>query len=433
LQREILTFTLREIIQLITPINDFSDKMQDPTMSFIMKQFKKYYNSQDIELPERLSRREFGFMFFDRGFVLRHIGFRNRQELKSYIVENIPSHIYYSSAYYDNPAAQTMAEKGWMGADMVFDLDADHVKGASELSYPEMLQLVKREVIRLLDEFILGDLGFDIKRLKIVFSGGRGYHVHIRDPRVFKLGSHERREIVDYITGTNLDFEWIFPTKPFDAVRFGQKMWTKFRREMPDKMAGGWRRRMAAGIGRFIVDLEVMGEDEAIRRYSSIKDSSGRAIGEKTMRGMYRELFERRGGKKGVDRMREESNLEIFSKQNYLSALIRLLEEHAKISLVGETDEPVTSDVKRLIRLPLSLHGKTGLVVTTLAKEELDHFDPLRDAIPVTIGGGDIRMEVNEPVDIELRGERIKLSRGETEVPEFAALFLACRKIARVI
>ncbi|MCA1813180.1 MAG: hypothetical protein LC624_04420 [Halobacteriales archaeon] len=35
----------------------------------------------------------------------------------------------------------------------------------------------------------------------------------------------------------------------------------------------------------------------------------------------------------------------------------------ALASMTGETDEPVTSDVKRLIRLPGSVHGKTGLRV----------------------------------------------------------------------
>ena len=34
----------------------------------------------------------------------------------------------------------------------------------------------------------------------------------------------------------------------------------------------------------------------------------------------------------------------------------------------GETDEPVTADVKRLIRLPGSLHGKSGLKVVTLTR-----------------------------------------------------------------
>ncbi|SVD73115.1 uncharacterized protein METZ01_LOCUS425969, partial [marine metagenome] len=39
-------------------------------------------------------------------------------------------------------------------------------------------------------------------------------------------------------------------------------------------------------------------------------------------------------------------------------------------------DEPVTGDIHRLIRLPGSLHGGTGLVVKILNVDELEKFDP---------------------------------------------------------
>ena len=41
----------------------------------------------------------------------------------------------------------------------------------------------------------------------MAFSGGRGYHIHIFDPKVLTLESPERREIVDYITGLGIDFD----------------------------------------------------------------------------------------------------------------------------------------------------------------------------------------------------------------------------------
>jgi DNA primase small subunit len=40
----------------------------------------------------------------------------------------------------------------------------------------------------------------------------------------------------------------------------------------------------------------------------------------------------------------------------------------------------VTTDIHRLIRLPGSLHGGTGLRVVPLSREEVDRFDPFRDA-----------------------------------------------------
>lgn len=409
--------------------------MSDKTETFIIRHFKKYYVTEKIEVPERLSRREFGFMFFDKTFVIRHIGFTSRQDLKSYLAENVPSHVYYSSAYYKHPNAQKMADKEWMGADLIFDLDADHVRGIEGMSYPQMLQRVKQEIMRLHDEFITGDLGFDSKHVKIVFSGGRGYHVHVTDPRVLSLGSHERREIVDYITGTELNFDWVFPSEPFDAKKFAERVYTIRRKRMPSTDSGGWKGRMSSGIRKFLSDMEVMGEKEAVKRFSSMKEEgTNRSIGEKTIKEMYHELFgKRKDGKRGSERIIDESNFEIFSRQPYLTAFLQLVESHVKVALVGETDEPVTSDIRRLIRLPSSLHGKTGLRVTCISREELNDFDPLRDAVPAMLTDRAVKMKLKEKIDIELRGERIALSDGENEVPEFFALFLACRKTAEIV
>lgn len=409
--------------------------MQDRTQRFVMSRFRKYYASEKLSTPERLSRREFGFMFFDRNFVLRHLGFRNRNELGEYIIEHVPSHVYHSAAYYKKPNAPTMPEKGWMGADLIFDLDADHVRGIEGLGYPEMLERVKGEMIKLLDWFITGDLGFDQSGLKIVFSGGRGYHIHVSDPRVLSLGSHERREIVDYITGTDLDIDWVFPSSPFDAKHFAQRTKTLHRRRMPDMTAGGWRRRMRDGIGRFLIDLEVMGENEAASKFSdTTPKGSRRAIGEKTVRKMHKELFSvAKDGKRGVDMMREDGIFEVFSSDLLLNAFLGMVENHVKVSLEGETDEPVTSDIKRLIRLPSSLHGKTGLRVVSLTRREIDDFDPLRDAIPSSLGDSPVKMNIQKDVDIRLRDERFSLREGENEVPEFAVLFLACRQFGTVL
>src|SRR5699024_11964031 len=68
----------------------------------------------------------------------------------------------------------------------------------------EMLAKCKKALLRLLD-FLENDFGF--RALTIVFSGGRGYHVHIRDPGVQALESDARREIVDYVRAIGLDFD----------------------------------------------------------------------------------------------------------------------------------------------------------------------------------------------------------------------------------
>src|SRR5512138_1285427 len=134
---------------------------------FVMQWFRRYYSDSPPPPPPRFDRREFGFMFFDKTFVQRHIGFSSNADLKRFLIQNVPSHAYYSSAYYRAPGAGTMEEKGWLGADLIFDLDADHIPGAEKLSYSEMLAKVKEKMIQLLDDFILGDLGISEKNLSV--------------------------------------------------------------------------------------------------------------------------------------------------------------------------------------------------------------------------------------------------------------------------
>lgn len=404
----------------------------DPSMRFVMSMFSKHYREVPLSMPDRFARREFGFMFFDRTFVMRHLSFPTRASLKNYLVEQVPSHVYYSCAYYEKPDAPKMAEKSWLGADLIFDLDADHVEGAKELSYEGMLERVKDEVVRLIDEFLLGDLGFDENNLKVAFSGGRGYHVHINDPRVMRLSSHERREIVDYVTGTDLDIDWVFPTVPFEARRFKDKVGTEYRRDMPKLEEGGWRRRIRRGIDDLLAELEALDEAEAMKRVSEALHTSTKETGGKTVEGMYADLFKGTEGKRGVDRMRSEDTFEVFSQKRHGDAFLRLVEMRVKGRMKGETDEPVTSDIKRLIRLPSSLHGKTGFQVVPMRRDDLDGFDPFVSAVPEAFGPREVTVSCEGPVEVRLKDRSYSLGEGKNDVPEFVAVHLLCRKLAKL-
>lgn len=393
-------------------------------LEFVMSWFRKYYADSPPPPPDRFGRREFGFMFFDKTFVQRHISFSKASDLNSFLREQVPAHVYYSSAYYELPAAATMEEKKWLGADLIFDLDADHIKGAEGLSYTDMLAEVKSEMARLLDDFILGDLGFNPAEIKVVFSGGRGYHVHVSDPRVMGLKSHERREIVDYITGTELDFDWVFEERAFEKRQFKQVTRVNKSRLLPSADSAGWRRRMRVGVERLLQELEGLSAQDVRARFVEARD-----VPDKLLEEMLSDLFSKRGGKSGADIMLGSDTLEVLSSSKGQILFLKMLEGHVKDELEGQVDEPVTSDIKRLIRLPQSLHGKTGLTVVPMSRDELDGFDPLRDAVPDMLPDDPVRLAVNGKVEIRLRGERFSLE-GNTEVPTFAALFLVCRRMA---
>jgi len=390
---------------------------------FVRSWFSRYYETCPPPAPERFGRREFGFMFIDRGFVQRHICFSRVSDLHDFLVRNTPAHTYYSSAYYENPAAATMEEKGWLGADLIFDLDADHIESTKGLSYEEMLSIVKRETMTLVDSFLLGDLGFSLSDLRIVFSGGRGYHIHISSERVMRLKSHERREIVDYLSGTDLNLDWVFPEKASFEKSFRQAKKVHKVRLIPAADSGGWRRRARMTIERLVDRLENASPAE-VREAFRLESVSDAIIG-----GMLADLYAPRGGKRGRDLILEKGRLEDFSDRRHQALFMKLVDTEMRRTMSGHVDEPVTSDIKRLIRLPFSLHGKTALVVTPLTRDELDHFDPLRDAVAEAFPGDPVRIIPRSKIDMRIGGERV-VAEEETEVPGFAALFLVCRGMA---
>ncbi len=99
-----------------------------------------------------------------------------------------------------------MQEKEWLGAELIFDLDADHIEGANKMTYAQILDEVKKHTLRLIN-VLMDDFGFTEDNIHLYFSGGRGYHVHIESDAVYQLDSDARREIGDYIRieGINID------------------------------------------------------------------------------------------------------------------------------------------------------------------------------------------------------------------------------------
>ncbi len=114
------------------------------------------------------------------------------------------------------------------------------------------------------------------------------------------------------------------------------------------------------------------------------------------------------------------------------------LEERGGLSLegvisAGNTDEPVTSDIKRLIRMPSSLHGKTGLQVIPLTRDAIDEFRPLRDAVPRVWTDDLVHVNLKNKISLEIRDQVFNLAPGVNDVPQYLAIFLAARGLATLV
>jgi DNA primase small subunit len=393
------------------------DSSAQRSLEFLKNSFQTYYTSNKLGLPDRFGRREFAFVLFGGKGMVRHLGFEKREMFWNFLAERVPQHTYYSSAYYQHPNAAKMVEKTWMGAELIFDLDSDHLPNAKKMGYVESLVEVKKEFIKLIEEFLLGDFGFKEKNLELYFSGGRGYHCHVKDPLVLDFDSNERREIVDYITGRDLDDSIIFHDQAIGRKSIGSHSFVTGKSlKMPTPDHDGWKGRISRGIIELVDEIKKSDHQEKkLQEYGVNKNNAER---------LAKELSEERVNRIKTGWLDQSPTIRKF----FLKSAVG----RTAVSLSsGETDEPVTCDVKRLIRLPSSLHGKTGLKVVKITVDDLKEFDPLRDA--VVLPDDPVRITLHQPVSLDMNNESYNLSEGEQEVPTYLAVFLIARKEAILV
>jgi DNA primase small subunit len=387
------------------------------SLEFLKYRFREYYEKNKIELPDRFGRREFAFVFFGGKGMMRHLGFEKKIHFSNFVKEKVPGHVYYSSAYYQKPDAATMQEKKWMGAELIFDLDSDHIPDAEKLSYIEQLNVVKKEFYKLVDDFLLNDFGFDKKYVELYFSGGRGYHCHVKDPKILSLDSNERREIVDYITGKDLKDSLVFHEQVTGTKRYGRRSYPSGKTlKMPTPDEPGWQGRISKGIIEIVNEIKKSENPiEKLKEYG-VKHSDAEKL--------LNDLSEERVRRIKEGRLDQSKAIRKFFLNN-------ALRKTAVSMSAGETDEPVTCDVKRLIRLPGSLHGKTGFKVVKILLDKLNDFDPLRAA--VVLPDESVKVELKQPLNIKMKGEEFNLKQEKQELPVYLAVFLIGRKMANII
>lgn len=382
--------------------------MDDRTREYLRGRFRDYYRRVSPSPPPDAHLREWGHIPWTPGTgttMVRHRSLYDLGDLETFFADTAPRHAYFSAARYDDPGASTMGKKGWRSADLVFDLDADHLPGVDPetTSYREMLAACKDALERLL-AFLEDDFAFD--DLTVVFSGGRGYHVHVRDEAVRELDSEARREVVDYVRAIDLDAEGLIRTVS-DRGTTKRVLRTE----------GGWGARVHEALVAYADDLREMDEEAAQSRLTEL-DGIGEGRAE-TILG----AFER-----NPDAVRE-GNVEAGGPG--VRRLVSALAARVTATETAPIDEPVTTDTRRLIRLPGTLHGGSGLVVTPIDRDDVAAFDPLCDAVPDRFVGRDIRIVCETDRTVELNGTRLSVAPGETAVPEFAGIFLMARGDAR--
>jgi DNA primase small subunit len=328
-----------------------------------------------------------------------------------------------------------MGKKEWTGADLIFDIDFDHIHTPCKMEHeywicevcnqaivgkhPPMcsqcnsrkfkkeawlcetcLDSAKSETLKLID-FLVDDFGFPPQDIEVVFSGHRGYHIHVEREEIKQLDQNARKEIVDYILGTGLkvDLHGLMEV----SRRTGKHVIG------PDLKDPGWAGKIARGV----YDLLVSSNLHQLKEIDGINASL---------------LYNHR-----------DEILQAWNNGTPWGAIrgigVKTWEKLVKASLFNQAvsiDTVVTTDVHRLIRMPFTLHGKTGLKVICVSSKSLERLDPLKEAIAFSKGSLQVfikaahRFRIGDTIYGPFQRETVKL-------PMAAAIYLFCKKAALLI
>ncbi|MGQ9514273.1 MAG: DNA primase small subunit domain-containing protein [Thermoproteota archaeon] len=398
--------------------------MNERSLNFLRQTFSSYYSSQrSMWAPTEIEKREFGFFLGKEKVMIRHKSFRNVETLLNFIVNEVPFDVYYSVATYDYPEEE-MSKKGWRYADIVFDIDADHLehrckdehdiwvcnackkegrgtkppscpncrkKELSEINWicDQCLGLAKLEVYKLI-EILTEDFGIRYENIDVYFSGHRGYHVHVQGS-LSTIDQLARKELIDYLTGVGMDLglqELLSTTK------------------VSKRLLPGWGTRVARSLYELVNDSWLDG-----------KLNGDRKVTVKRKQRILEELM--------------ENNIETLSRtldgRSFESLLASAIE---RVSV--KVDPVVTTDIHRLFRLPETLNSKTGFLKKEVPQERLANFDPLREA--AVLRGDPMKVSVRFAPKFSLSGESYGPYNDEVvTVPKEVAVLLICKEVAECL
>lgn len=376
--------------------------MDEASKLVLQRYFKEYYfrYSGRIRQPSEIQSREFGYTHFGGGMI-RHLSYGDIGVFRALLVKEAPAGVYCSNSYYRDPSAE-MDVKGWIKADLIFDIDADLLKlpckkvhdvwlckqcGRKEFGMrPEVcpecksnkilefswacqlcLQGSKAETLRLID-FLKGDFGISESKIRVYFSGNAGYHLEVLDDSMETLDQHGRAEISDYLTAQGA------MTAPYNTLRLSPS-------------DPGWRGKVA----RYIRDLPPKTPPFRTNEFP-------------------RRLLE-------MTKDFDSGEMSKFIQLAIRANAVRL-------------DAMVTTDIHRIFRMPETLNQKTGLVKREC---ELDSFDPMIQAIALPDSKEDVEIIADICPKIELGGNSYGPYRNErAKLPLYAAVYLIAKGGAKV-
>ena len=325
---------------------------------------REYYESADL-LVEDIHRREISI-----DLNVRNIYCNSIDDLRSKILDRqkAPSGIFASTGYYLDPHDC----KDLINYDLVFDLDTDNT---FENRF-DQIEDSRKITLRMIDT-VLKDLGFEKEDMLIEYSGSKGFHVTITDEYYRNLDAVERRQLIDYIQGKGVDKANIIvdgKLRPY-----------------------GWGRQVGHFINEVILSPDFDSEDlnkyfgkNVVKKISALLENPQKV--EDLKAGRFREFT------------------------GLLPATMRFTKE-----LSDYLDRKVTTDRRRVLRVPGSIHGKSGLPSIRVDYDDLVLTEIIVDKLMTTVGTDEVTILLEEDVTIDFPYKKT-ITAGEQTLPRYEAL-----------
>jgi DNA primase small subunit len=303
---------------------------------------RQYYRKEwDVkQIPDfiikSIHQREFGFDHYGKGPNDRYRTFRNQDYLRKFMRYRTPFAAYSSVAFYQKPNKR----EGWIKSELVFDVDAKDlpIRSCGCDSVCEKCLKQAQNIVSSLIDTLKGDLG--LKHIYLIYSG-RGYHLRVLDEDVTGMDSEVRSQIVKYMVGADV------PRSDYslDGMTYKLEHFT-----LPFGYPQVFTDRIKQSILHLTPDMKMEDINPKL-----LKDViSNRELVEKGQWGIFRK------------------NIGPIRYQNLIQGLAALN--------LGLVDAKVSIDLKRILRLPSSLHSMVSMKCTEI--KNIDSFDPFKEAVP---------------------------------------------------
>ena len=418
--------------------------------------FREYYATAKLDI-DNIPRREIAFLTWDSRMI-RHQAHKDLESIRQLATKRAPKALYASLSQYLDPSHRPPKDvdrkilscqecgadyksdkpkstcpscgvenekadvnsKDRRAMDLAFDIDYGDIPGAEDRSPKENLGAAARSTLNLVS-ILSKDFGFDPADMKVTFSGKKGFHIRV-DSSNHPLFS-QRNQIDESVRKALIQYVGGYDFNPMDFIKV----------EAHAQSANSWHlKAFESGWGyRFNQSVEYLlkAAKAGLEEFTKIlilytpwyedkkrKGKKKNLPSQKVIEGFRAACNENRDSvlKGGDIRQMKDAD----AKRLLSFALYRTRLRHASF-----VDTRVTADKARVLRVPGSLHGGSGMVCCEVPS--LKHLSDMSWVL-------DLQKELLGDEEVEVSISKVAntyygvYEPGEHKVPKHIAYALLC-------